>query len=85
MASSRSEENVNLKHFQHSKVSQYWSVLQFILDTFCLDCLADVIANVCFSHILIVWQMLLPFSSDLEEAMLDNGESLSINKLTFCF
>ena len=45
MASSRSEENVSLKHFQHLKVSQYWSVLQFYFGHFCLGCLADVIAN----------------------------------------
>ena len=53
MASSRSEENVNLKHFQHLKVSQCWSVLQFYFGHFYLGCLADVIANVCFSHILL--------------------------------
>ena len=29
MASSRSEENVNLKYFQHLVVSQCWCVLQF--------------------------------------------------------
>ena len=29
MASSRSEENVNLKHFQHLVVSQCWCVLHF--------------------------------------------------------
>ena len=49
MASSRSEENVNLKHFQHLKVSQCWSVLQFCFGHFCLECLADVIANVCLA------------------------------------
>ena len=53
MASSRSEENVNLKHFKHLKVSQCWSVLQFYFGHFYLGCLADVIANVCFSHILL--------------------------------
>ena len=49
MASSMSEENVNLKHFQHLKVSQCWSVLQFYFGHFCLECLADVIANVCLA------------------------------------
>ena len=49
MASSRSEENVNLKHFQHLKVSQCWCVLQFCFGHFCLKCLADGIANVCLA------------------------------------
>ena len=53
MASSRSEEIVNFKHFQHLKVSQCWSVLQFYFGHFDLGCLADVIANVCFSHSLL--------------------------------
>ena len=44
MASSRSEENVYLKHFQHHKVSQCWSALQYCLDTF----------------VWIAWLMLLP-------------------------
>ena len=44
MASSRSEENVSLKHFQHLEVSQCWCVLQFCFGHFCLECLADVIA-----------------------------------------
>ena len=34
MVSSRSEENVNLKHFQHLVVSQCWCVLQFFLGLF---------------------------------------------------
>ena len=46
MVSSRSEENVNLKHFQHLVVSQCWCALQFFLDTFVLVYLADVIASV---------------------------------------
>ena len=49
MASSRSEENVSLKHFQHLKLSQCWCVLQFCFGHFCLECLADVIANVCLA------------------------------------
>ena len=49
MASSRSEENANLKHFQHLVVSQCWCVLQFCFGHFCLECLADVIANVCLA------------------------------------
>ena len=57
MASYRSEENVNLNHFQHQLVSQCWSVLQFCWDIFVLFCLADVIANDCLA---IIWQMLLP-------------------------
>ena len=61
MASSRSEENVNLKHFQQLKVSQCWSVLQFYFGHFCLECLADVIANISLA-IFVVWQMLLPFT-----------------------
>ena len=44
MASSRSEVNVSLKHFQHLEVSQCWCVLQFFMDTFVWS----------------VWQMLLP-------------------------
>ena len=51
MASSRSEENVSLKHFQHLEVSQCWCVLQFCFGHFCLECLADVIANVCLAII----------------------------------
>ena len=51
MAYSRSEENVSLKHFQHLKVSQCWCVLQFCFRHFCLECLADVIANVCLAII----------------------------------
>ena len=46
MASSRSEENVNLKHFQHLVVSQCLCVLQFFPGHFYLVYLADVIANV---------------------------------------
>ena len=46
MASSRSEENANLKHFQHLVVSQCWCVLQFFLDTFVLVYLAGVIVSV---------------------------------------
>ena len=49
MASSRSEESVNLKHFQHLMVSQCWCVLQFCFGHFCLECLTDVIANVCLA------------------------------------
>ena len=49
MPSSRSEENVYLKHFQHLKMSQCWSVLQFYFGHFCLECLADVITNVCLA------------------------------------
>ena len=49
MASSRSEQNVNLQQYQHLKVSQCWSVLQFCFGHFCLECLADVIANVCLA------------------------------------
>ena len=49
MASSRSEENVNLKHLQHLRVSQCRGVLQFYFGHFCLECLADVIANVCLA------------------------------------
>ena len=49
IASSRSEENVNLKHFQHLKVSQCRSVLQFYFGHFYLECLADVIAIVCLA------------------------------------
>ena len=45
MASSRSEENVSLKHFQYLKVSQCWNVLHFYFGHFCLGCLGDVIAN----------------------------------------
>ena len=46
MASSRSEENVNLKHFQHILVSQCWWVLWFYgLMVFCFW----------------LWQMLWPF------------------------
>ena len=45
MASSRSEENVNLKHFQHIMVSQCWWVLQFYGLIFLKFVLADVIAN----------------------------------------
>ena len=49
MASSRSEENVSLMHFQHLMVSQCWCVLQFYFGHFSLECLADVIANVCLA------------------------------------
>ena len=49
MTSSWSEENVSLKHFQHLKVSQCWCVLQFYFGHFCLECLADVVANVCLA------------------------------------
>ena len=49
MASSRSEEIVNLKHFHHLKVSQCWSALQFCFGHFCLGCLADGIAIVCLA------------------------------------
>ena len=51
MASSRSEENVNLKYFQHLVVSQCWCVLQF-LGHFNLVYLADVIATV-FTNIVV--------------------------------
>ena len=51
MASSRSEENVSLMHFQHLEVSHCWCVLQFCFGHFCLECLADVIANVCLAII----------------------------------
>ena len=51
MASSRSEENVSLKHFQHMKMSQCLCDLQFCLGCFYLECLADVIANVCLAII----------------------------------
>ena len=37
MASSRSEENVSLKHFQHLEVSQCWCVLQFSFGHFVLS------------------------------------------------
>ena len=49
MASSRSEENVSLKHFQCLKVSQCWCVLQFCFGHFCLECLVDVIAYLCLA------------------------------------
>ena len=51
MASSRSEENVSLKHFQHMEMSQCWCAMQFCFGHFCLECLADVIANVCLAII----------------------------------
>ena len=51
MASSRSEENISLKHFQHMKVSQCWCALQFCFGHFYLECLADIIANVCLAII----------------------------------
>ena len=54
MASSRSEENVNLKHFQHLMVSQWWCVLQFFfLGHFYLVYLADVIASVYLPNIVV--------------------------------
>ena len=60
MASSRSEENVNFRHFQHVMVSQCWWALQF-LDSFCF-CFCY---GRCFSHWFMVmwcyWQMLLPY------------------------
>ena len=61
MASSRSEENVSLKYFQHLEVSQCWCVLQFCFGHFCLECLADVIANFVKPYF-VFWQMLLPFT-----------------------
>ena len=61
MASSRSEENVNLKHFQHILVSQCWWALQFYgLIMFYSD------YGRCYSHwffgiFCCYWQMLLPY------------------------
>ena len=58
MASSRSEENVNLRHFQHIMVSQCWWALQF----YGLIVFFDY--GRCYSHWFIAiwcyWQMLLP-------------------------
>ena len=45
MASSRSEENVYLKLFQHHYVSQCWSVLQFLWTLLVLDILTDVVVS----------------------------------------
>ena len=81
MASSRSEENVSLKHIQHLKVSQCWCVLQFCFGHFCLECLIDVIANVCLAIMLEAKQ----FPPDLEEAMLETGKSLPTIKFKFFF
>ena len=52
MASSRSEENGNLKHFQHLVVSQCWCVLQFFSGLFCFG-----VFSRCYS--LCFWPMLL--------------------------
>ena len=61
MASSRSEENVNLKHPQHLKVSQFQSVLQFYFGHFCLPMFGRCYCQCLFSHIL--WfGRLLPFT-----------------------
>ena len=53
MASSRSKENVNLRHFQHLMMSQCWCVLHFFLGHFYLVYLADVIASVCLANIVL--------------------------------
>ena len=68
MASSRSEENVNLKHPQHLKVSQFQSVLQFYFGHFCLPmfgrcycpCLFShiLLFGRCYCHLLFLWWML---------------------------
>ena len=65
VASSRSKENVNLKHFQHLKVSVlechtilFWTLLFGVFGRCYCQCLFSLILfGRCYCHSLFLWQM----------------------------
>ena len=69
MAPSRSEENVNLKHFQHMKVGVtvlecpailFWTLLFGVFGRCYCQCLFShiLLFGKCYCHSLFLWQML---------------------------